>query len=103
MSGRVHGKVKWYRHEKGYGFLERDDGGPDVFVHISTLSRVGIDTLRDGDRLSFEIEADRKDPSRHRAANVVAELQRTGTSSTARLSLARTDRAWGRVRRVPWA
>ena len=79
MNGtRIYGQVKWFNAQKGFGFIEPDSGDQDVFVHVSVLQRAGVDTLRDGDRLSFEIEPDPKNPARHRAVNVLAELQRTG-------------------------
>ena len=49
------GKIKWFDPKKGYGFLENDDGGKDVFLHITALQEAGIDTLSEGDSLSFEI------------------------------------------------
>ena len=49
------GKVKWFNPKKGYGFLENDDGGKDVFLHITALQEAGIVTLSEGDSLSFEI------------------------------------------------
>ena len=45
---------------KGFGFIQRDDGQPDAFVHISAVERAGIPTLNEGDRLEFEIEVDRR-------------------------------------------
>ena len=52
------GTVKWFNGTKGYGFIQPDAGGPDVFVHISAVERAGIGTLRDGQRVSFELERD---------------------------------------------
>ena len=49
------GKIKWFNPAKGYGFIENDDGGKDVFVHINALEASGIDTLNEGDAVSFEI------------------------------------------------
>ena len=54
------GTVKWFNPTKGYGFIQPDDGGKDVFVHISAVERAGMPTLNEGDRLSFEIEVDRR-------------------------------------------
>ena len=45
---------------KGFGFIQRDDGQPDAFVHISAVERAGMPTLNEGDRLEFEIEVDRR-------------------------------------------
>ena len=50
------GTVKWFNTSKGYGFIKPEDGSADVFVHISAVERAGIGTLRDGQRVSFELE-----------------------------------------------
>jgi CspA family cold shock protein len=50
------GTVKWFNPSKGYGFIEPDDGSKDVFVHISAVERSGMGNLREGQRLSFELE-----------------------------------------------
>ncbi|HVI91257.1 MAG TPA: cold-shock protein [Dongiaceae bacterium] len=52
------GTVKWFNTTKGYGFIKPEDGSADVFVHISAVERSGIGTLRDGQRVSFELETD---------------------------------------------
>ncbi len=49
------GTVKWFNPSKGYGFIEPDDGGKDVFVHISAVEQAGIDRLSDGQKISYEI------------------------------------------------
>ena len=54
------GTVKWFNATKGYGFITPEAGGPDVFVHISAVERAGMATLNEGDRLSFDIEVDRR-------------------------------------------
>ena len=54
------GTVKWFNNQKGYGFIQPDDGGKDVFVHISAVERAGMSTLRDGQKLSFDLVADRR-------------------------------------------
>ena len=54
------GKVKWFNGQKGFGFIQPDDGGNDVFVHISTVERAGLSGLAEGQKVSFEIKADTK-------------------------------------------
>jgi CspA family cold shock protein len=54
------GTVKWFNSEKGFGFIALDGGGQDAFVHISAVERAGISQLREGDKVSFELVADRK-------------------------------------------
>ena len=54
------GTVKFFNAMKGFGFISRDDGQPDAFVHISAVERAGMATLNEGDRLSFDIEVDRR-------------------------------------------
>ena len=50
------GTVKWFNAQKGYGFIQPEDGDKDVFVHISAVERAGIDNLREGQKLSYELE-----------------------------------------------
>lgn len=54
------GTVKWFNAQKGYGFIQPDDGGKDVFVHISAVERSGMSDLREGQKLSYEITQDRR-------------------------------------------
>jgi len=54
------GTVKWFNGQKGYGFIQPDQGGPDVFVHISAVERAGLSGLNDGQKVSYEIETDRR-------------------------------------------
>jgi len=54
------GTVKFFNAMKGFGFIQRDDGQPDAFVHISAVERAGMGTLNEGDRLQFELEVDRR-------------------------------------------
>jgi CspA family cold shock protein len=54
------GTVKWFNSQKGYGFIQPEDGGKDVFVHISAVERAGMYSLNEGQKVSYEIVADRK-------------------------------------------
>lgn len=54
------GTVKWFNPTKGFGFIQPNDGGADVFVHISAVERAGLGSLNEGDKVSFELERDRK-------------------------------------------
>jgi CspA family cold shock protein len=54
------GTVKWYNDTKGYGFIQPDNGGKDVFVHASALERAGMRGLVEGQKISYEVEADRR-------------------------------------------
>jgi len=54
------GTVKFFNTQKGYGFIVQDDGGPDVFVHISAVERAGMCQLNEGQKLSFDVQADRR-------------------------------------------
>ena len=53
------GKIKWFNPTKGYGFIANDEGGKDVFLHISALEEAGIDTLQEGEAITFEIGENR--------------------------------------------
>ena len=65
---KAQGTVKFFNAMKGFGFIQRDDGQPDAFVHISAVERAGLSTLNEGDRLSFELEVDRR--GKHAAVNL---------------------------------
>ena len=54
------GTVKWFNSTKGYGFIQPENGGPDVFVHISAVERAGLGTLNDGQKVSYEEQRDPK-------------------------------------------
>jgi CspA family cold shock protein len=54
------GTVKWFNGQKGYGFIQPDDGGKDVFVHASAVERAGMHTLNEGQKVLFEIVANRR-------------------------------------------
>ena len=57
------GTVKWFNDQKGFGFITRDDGGKDVFVHQTAIISKGFRTLAEGDRVEFEIEQGEKGPA----------------------------------------
>ena len=57
---KASGTVKFFNAMKGFGFISRDDGQPDAFVHISAVERAGMTNLNEGDRLEFELEVDRR-------------------------------------------
>ena len=54
------GTVKWFNSTKGFGFIQPDNGGADIFVHISAVERAGMTTLNEGQKVNFEIEQDRR-------------------------------------------
>jgi cold shock protein len=54
------GTVKWFNSQKGFGFIQPDDGGKDVFVHISAVERAGMSNLNEGQKISYEVVADRR-------------------------------------------
>jgi CspA family cold shock protein len=54
------GTVKWFSSQKGFGFIQPENGSKDVFVHISAVERAGMDTLNEGQKVSFDVVADRR-------------------------------------------
>lgn len=54
------GTVKWFNSQKGFGFIQPDQGGPDVFVHISAVERSGLRSLNDGQKISYELVQDKR-------------------------------------------
>lgn len=54
------GTVKWFNSTKGYGFIQPEDGGKDVFVHVSAVERAGLRGLNEGQRVSYELERDKR-------------------------------------------
>ena len=54
------GTVKWFNGTKGYGFIQPDDGGADIFVHISAVERAGLRSLNEGQKITYELEQDRR-------------------------------------------
>jgi len=65
------GTVKWFNEQKGYGFIQPDNGQKDIFVHISAVERAGLRTLKEGQKVSFEIVTDKR-TGRSSAGNLVA-------------------------------
>ena len=65
------GTVKWFNTEKGYGFIQPDNGQNDIFVHISAVERAGLRTLKEGQKVSFEVVTDKR-TGRASAGNLVA-------------------------------
>ena len=63
----ANGTVKWFNTNKGYGFIEPDDGGKDVFIHISAVEKSGLKTLLENQKITFEINQDK---GRSSAANI---------------------------------
>lgn len=61
------GTVKWFNTQKGFGFIQPDDGGADVFVHISAVEKSGMRTLNEGQKISYEVQTD---PKKGKAAAV---------------------------------
>jgi CspA family cold shock protein len=59
-SHMMQGTVKWFNGQKGFGFIQPDDGGEDVFVHISAVERAGMSGLNEGQKVSFDVVANRK-------------------------------------------
>ena len=57
------GTVKWFNDAKGYGFIQREDGGPDVFVHHSAIKMQGFKSLKEGARVTFEVVDGQKGPA----------------------------------------
>lgn len=68
MESKVQGKVKWFNEDKGFGFIERTDGGEDVFLHFSALEQSGFKTIAEEARVEFDVEPGPKGP---KAANVM--------------------------------
>ena len=66
------GTVKWFNEQKGFGFISDDDGSGDVFVHFSAIKAEGFKTLAEGQKVTFDVEPDPKNPDKMRAVNVTA-------------------------------
>ncbi len=57
QNSELRGTVKWFNGQKGYGFIQPDDGSKDVFVHISAVERAGLQTLNEGQKVAFAVES----------------------------------------------
>jgi CspA family cold shock protein len=68
MESKIQGKVKWFNEDKGFGFIERNDGGGDVFLHFSALGQTGFKSIADEARVEFDVEMGPKGP---KASNVM--------------------------------
>ncbi len=66
------GTVKWFNDAKGFGFIANDDGSGDVFVHFSAIQGTGFRSLSEGQKVTYDTEADPKNPDKLRAVNVCA-------------------------------
>ncbi len=64
------GTVKWFNADKGFGFISNDNGGDDVFVHFSAIQSSGYKSLSEGQKVTYDTEADPKDRRKLRAVNV---------------------------------
>ncbi len=65
------GTVKWFNEQKGYGFIQPDNGQKDIFVHISAVERAGLRTLKEGQKVQFEVVTDKR-TGRSSAGNLTA-------------------------------
>ena len=64
--------MKFFNDQKGFGFIQPDDGGKDVFVHISAVERAGMRALNEGQKIAFDVVVDRKNPGKSSADNLRA-------------------------------
>lgn len=60
MQDQQTGTVKWFNSQKGFGFIQPENGGDDVFVHISAVERAGLDSLNEGQKISYDLQHDPK-------------------------------------------
>ena len=75
------GTVKWFNTQKGYGFIQPDDGGKDVFVHISAVERAGLKGLKDGQKITFELITDKRTGRRGIRTSAAKRSKRAASSA----------------------
>ena len=95
----IKGTVKFYNEQKGFGFIEPEDGGKDVFVHASAIERAGLPPLNEGDKVTFEIEDDRRGRDKQAANEAAYRFRRTSDRPKSRLSPS-LRRRWSESRRA---
>ena len=74
------GTVKWFNETKGYGFIQPDQGGKDVFVHISAVERSGMNGLAEGMKVTYDVEADRKSGGNEFEGGLIRGMSTEGAS-----------------------
>ena len=83
------GTVKFFNENKGYGFITSDEGGPDAFVHITAVERAGMRTLRENQRIAYDLEEDRR--GKMAAANLRSAEESTSESNASDSANANTS------------
>ena len=86
------GTVKWFNATKGYGFIQPDDGGADVFVHISAVERSGLGSVNEGQKLSYDMETGRD--GKAKAINLVADSFGRGSIDEGDETWIASEQAW---------
>ena len=94
------GTVKWFNGQKGFGFIQPDTGGNDVFVHISAVERAGMAPLQEGQKLGFEVERDERS-GKMAAGKIAGRLSRASVRSALRIAHAPHERDGRPWRKAP--